>query len=32
VVDRLAACVGGFLSAVCPEQVVLRAKRGRRKQ
>jgi DNA-binding transcriptional ArsR family regulator len=22
--DRLASCVGGFLSAVCPEQVVLR--------
>jgi DNA-binding transcriptional ArsR family regulator len=22
--DRLATCVGGFLSAVCPEQVVLR--------
>jgi DNA-binding transcriptional ArsR family regulator len=22
--DRLALCVGGFLSAVCPEQVVLR--------
>ncbi|MDQ4097643.1 MAG: metalloregulator ArsR/SmtB family transcription factor [Actinomycetota bacterium] len=28
--DRLATCVGGFLSAVCPEQVVLRAKRNRR--
>ena len=27
--DRLALCVGGFLSAVCPEQVVLRAKRAR---
>ena len=27
--DRLALCVGGFLSAVCPEQVVLRRKRGR---
>lgn len=27
--DRLANCVGGFLSAVCPEQVVLRAKRAR---
>jgi DNA-binding transcriptional ArsR family regulator len=27
--DRLALCVGGFLSAVCPEQVVLRAKRKR---
>jgi DNA-binding transcriptional ArsR family regulator len=26
--DRLAACVGGFLSAVCPEQVVLRRRRG----
>jgi DNA-binding transcriptional ArsR family regulator len=25
--DRLAACVGGFLSAVCPEQVVLRHRR-----
>jgi DNA-binding transcriptional ArsR family regulator len=25
--DRLAMCVGGFLSAVCPEQVVLRRKR-----
>lgn len=22
--DRLASCVGGFLSAVCPDQVVLR--------
>ncbi len=22
--DRLANCVGGFLSAVCPEQIVLR--------
>jgi DNA-binding transcriptional ArsR family regulator len=22
--DRLASCVGGFLSAVCPEQIVLR--------
>lgn len=28
--DRLANCVGGFLSAVCPEQVVLRKRRGRR--
>ena len=28
--DRLATCVGGFLSAVCPDQVVLRAKRSRR--
>lgn len=26
--ERLAACVGGFLSAVCPEQVVLRHRRG----
>jgi DNA-binding transcriptional ArsR family regulator len=25
--DRLALCVGGFLSAVCPEQVVLRHRR-----
>jgi DNA-binding transcriptional ArsR family regulator len=25
--ERLALCVGGFLSAVCPEQVVLRKKR-----
>lgn len=25
--DRLAACVGGFLSAVCPDQVVLRRRR-----
>lgn len=28
--DRLALCVGGFLSAVCPEQVVLRRRRSRR--
>lgn len=28
--DRLTTCVGGFLSAVCPEQVVLRTKRSRR--
>ncbi|MFP5318160.1 MAG: metalloregulator ArsR/SmtB family transcription factor [Acidimicrobiia bacterium] len=28
--DRLADCLGGFLSAVCPEQVVLRSKRNRR--
>lgn len=28
--DRLAVCVGGFLSAVCPEQVVLRRRRARR--
>jgi DNA-binding transcriptional ArsR family regulator len=27
--DRLATCVGGFLSAVCPEQVVLRHRRAR---
>jgi DNA-binding transcriptional ArsR family regulator len=26
--DRLALCVGGFLSAVCPEQIVLRHLRG----
>ncbi len=25
--DRMALCVGGFLSAVCPEQVVLRHRR-----
>jgi DNA-binding transcriptional ArsR family regulator len=25
--DRLATCVGGFLSAVCPEQVVMRRRR-----
>jgi DNA-binding transcriptional ArsR family regulator len=25
--ERLASCVGGFLSAVCPEQMVLRRKR-----
>ena len=30
--DRLATCVGGFLSTVCPEQVVLRAKRTRRQR
>jgi DNA-binding transcriptional ArsR family regulator len=28
--DRLALCVGGFLSAVCPDQVVLRHRRGTR--
>jgi DNA-binding transcriptional ArsR family regulator len=28
--DRLATSVGGFLSAVCPEQVVLRKRRDRR--
>jgi DNA-binding transcriptional ArsR family regulator len=27
--DRLAVCVGSFLSAVCPEQIVLRRRRGR---
>ena len=27
--DRLALCVGNFLSTVCPEQVVLRHKRQR---
>jgi DNA-binding transcriptional ArsR family regulator len=27
--DRLAVCVGSFLSAVCPEQVVLRHRRSR---
>jgi DNA-binding transcriptional ArsR family regulator len=26
--DRLAVCVGSFLSAVCPEQIVLRHRRG----
>ncbi len=30
--DRLANCVGGFLSAVCPEQVVLRKRRDARKE
>lgn len=25
--ERLALCVGGFLSAVCPEQVVMRRRR-----
>jgi DNA-binding transcriptional ArsR family regulator len=28
--ERLALCVGGFLSAVCPEQVVLRRRRRTR--
>lgn len=28
--ERLAVCVGQFLSTVCPEQVVLRHKRKRR--
>ena len=27
--DRLAVCVGGFLSSVCPEQVMLRKRRPR---
>ncbi len=27
--ERLAQCVGNFLSTVCPEQMVLRHKRGR---
>ena len=27
--ERLALCVGGFLSIVCPEQVVLRHRRTR---
>ena len=26
--DRLATCVGGFLSAVCPEQVLVRRRRN----
>src|SRR6266850_53222 len=30
--DRLALCVGSFLSSVCPEQVVLRRRRGRATQ
>lgn len=25
--ERLAVCVGGFLSAVCPEQVIMRRRR-----
>jgi hypothetical protein len=28
--ERLAVCVGRFLSVVCPEQVVLRQKRRRK--
>jgi DNA-binding transcriptional ArsR family regulator len=28
--DRLASCLGGFLSAVCPEQVVRRRRRTSR--
>ncbi|MDQ4090264.1 MAG: metalloregulator ArsR/SmtB family transcription factor [Actinomycetota bacterium] len=27
--DRLANCVGGFLSAVCPDQIVVRRRRGK---
>lgn len=30
VADRLALCVGGFLSAVCPDQVLLRHRRAAR--
>src|SRR5215813_14775973 len=30
--DRLALCLGGFLSAVCPEQVVLRHRRTKKKE
>lgn len=30
VADRLAVCVGNFLSTVCPEQIVLRQRRHRR--
>ena len=30
--ERLANCVGGFLSAVCPDQVVLRKRRDRRRE
>jgi DNA-binding transcriptional ArsR family regulator len=29
--ERLAVCLGGFLSAVCPEQIVLRRKRTTKK-
>jgi len=28
--ERLAACVGSFLSVVCPEQIVLRRRQSRR--
>lgn len=28
--ERLALCVGSFLSTVCPEQIVLRQRRGAR--
>jgi DNA-binding transcriptional ArsR family regulator len=27
--ERLALCVGGFLSAVCPDQIVMRRKRAK---
>jgi DNA-binding transcriptional ArsR family regulator len=27
--ERLALCLGGFLSTVCPEQIVLRHRRGK---
>ncbi len=30
VAERLALCVGGFLSAVCPDQVMLRHRRASR--
>ncbi|MGH9278248.1 MAG: metalloregulator ArsR/SmtB family transcription factor [Acidimicrobiales bacterium] len=30
--DRLATSVGGFLSALCPEQIVLRRRRAPRRQ
>lgn len=30
VAERLALCVGGFVSAVCPDQVLLRRRRARR--
>jgi DNA-binding transcriptional ArsR family regulator len=29
--ERLALCVGGFLSTVCPEQIVLRKRRSKSK-
>lgn len=29
--ERLAVCLGGFLSAVCPDQIVLRRKRATKK-
>jgi DNA-binding transcriptional ArsR family regulator len=28
--ERLAFCVGGFLSALCPDQIVMRHKRSRK--